>query len=463
MLKHKKFAVRLVLFLALLTAALEYTNKILIPKYYYNSDWPTTSTYLDFYDMDKNSVDVLFLGSSHCAAAFSPVELYRKHGIRSYNLGCEQQNLLVSYYWLLEALRFQSPEYVFLDVFMLFPYNEDEILNTSEESMRKSVDIMKWSHVKFMAVYDICRFDTSQELASYLFPNGRFHTRWKELQENDFTLQAMAAQETLMGFRPLDFNVDITGYQPFGQIFDGEAAYAEMVPAMQVYLDKITALCQDKGIQLVLVKTPTMFYSREAYNTVCLYALEHGLQYLDFNEETLYAAAELDFSTDSCDTDHVSAAGALKISDYLGGWLAARGVAGTQDTQWEKRALYDEHCQKDKNLKKITDYGQYMQAIQDEAYAVFMVMPGMPLHYYTVIDGGRILKEMSDPEPLEGQGTVRNGLTSYRIGSDAISIDGGVYPLLPDGLNIIVYCHEKRRVIDKVFFSINDETIECIR
>lgn len=28
MLKHKKFAVRLVLFLALLTAALEYTNKI---------------------------------------------------------------------------------------------------------------------------------------------------------------------------------------------------------------------------------------------------------------------------------------------------------------------------------------------------------------------------------------------------------------------------------------------------
>ena len=51
MLKHKKFAVRLVLFLALLTAALEYTNKILIPNYYYNSDWPTTSTYLDFYQL----------------------------------------------------------------------------------------------------------------------------------------------------------------------------------------------------------------------------------------------------------------------------------------------------------------------------------------------------------------------------------------------------------------------------
>ena len=98
--KHKKYAVKLAVFLILLAVSLGAVNRLLIPKYYYNSDWPTTSTYLDFYNLDKDSVDVLFLGSSHCAAAFSPVELYREYGIRSYNLGCEQQNLLVSYYWL---------------------------------------------------------------------------------------------------------------------------------------------------------------------------------------------------------------------------------------------------------------------------------------------------------------------------------------------------------------------------
>lgn len=463
MLRHKKYAIKLAAFLTLLGVALGGVNRLLIPKYYYNSDWPTTSTYLDFYNMKRNSVDVLFLGSSHCAAAFSPVELYREYNIRSYNLGCEQQNLLVSYYWLLEALRFQCPEYVFLDTFMLFPYNEKETLNTAEEATRKAMDIMKWSGVKMKAVYDICRVDTNQKLSSYLFPNERFHTRWKGLYEDDFTLQTKAEHETLMGFRPLDFNVDIEGYQTFGKIPDAEMEYMEMVPVMAEYLDKIVELCRNRNIRLVLVKTPTMFYSREAYNTVCLYASEHGLEYLDFNEEELYAAAGLDFSVDSCDTDHVSVSGAAKVSDYLGEWLTAEGMSGREDGQWEKRALYYEHCQMDENLKKITDYNQYMQAVQDENYSVFIAVSGEALISYTVIDGGKVQAEKSGQEALEGQGTVRNGLTRYHIDSRAVSIDGGEHVLHQNGYNIVVYCNEKRRVIDRVFFTMNDETAECIR
>lgn len=463
MLRHKKYGIKILAFLILLGVMLGAVNKLLIPKYYYNSDWPTTSTYLDFYNMERNSVDVLFLGSSHCAAAFSPVDLYREYHIRSYNLGCEQQNLLVSYYWLLEALRFQSPEYVFLDTFILFPYKEDEILNTSEEATRKAIDIMKWSWVKVKAVYDICRTDASQKLSSYLFPNERFHTRWKGLYEDDFTLYTVAKHETLMGFRPLDFNVDIEGYEPFGKISHPEAENEEMVPVMRVYLDKIAELCREKGIRLVLTKTPTMFYSRAAYETVRRYAEEHDLEYLDFNEEELYNGAGLDFSVDSCDTDHVSVSGAGKVTGYLGEWLTAEGLAGREDEQWEKRVRYYEHYRKDENLKKITDYEQYLQEIQDEDYALFIAATGETLNYYTVVDGGKVLAEKSVRETVEDQGTVRNGLTVYRIGSSAIAIDGGEYTLRQNGLNILVYCKEKKRVIDRVFFSLDSEEKECIR
>lgn len=464
MLRHKKYAIKLAAFLAILGVVLGTVNRLLIPKYYYNSDWPTTSTYLDFYNMERNSVDVLFLGSSHCAAAFSPLELYREYNIRSYNLGCEQQNLLVSYYWLSEALRFQSPEYVFLDTFMLFPYNKNETLNSAEEATRKAMDIMKWSWVKAEAVYDICRLDTSQKLSSYLFPNERFHTRWKGLFEDDFTMRTIAEHETLMGFRPLDFNVDIEGYQTFGKISAAETEYEEMVPSMLVYLDKIVELCAKKNIRLVLVKTPTMFYSREAYNTVRMYALEHDLEYLDFNEEVLYAAAGLDFKVDSCDTDHVSVSGAKKVSDYLGEWLTSEGITCRVDEQWEKRVLYDEHRLRDESLKEITDYDQYMQAIQDEDYCIFTAVSGETLlNCYTVTDGGEVLAEKSGQDAIEGQGTVRNGLTRYHIDSSAVTIDGGVYALNQNGMNIVVYCKEKRRVIDRVFFVMNDGKMECIR
>ena len=461
--KHKKYAVKLAAFLMLLAISLGAVNRLLIPKYYYNSDWPTTSTYLDFYNLDKNSVDVLFLGSSHCAAAFSPVELYREYGIRSYNLGCEQQNLLVSYYWLKEALRFQKPEYVFLDTFMLFPYNEAEALNTAGEATGKAVDIMKWSWVKLEAVYDICRLDPEQKLSAYLFPNERFHTRWKGLSEGDFTLRTMAAQETLMGFRPLDFNVDIEGYETFGKLPEEEKEYAETVPVMEEYLDKIADLCRKRNIRLVLVKTPTMFYSREAYHTVCRYAAEHGLEYLDFNEEGLYTVAGLDFTIDSCDTDHVSVSGAKKVSDYLGEWLQAAGLAAREDEQWEERVLFEEHCQRDTDLKKITDYDQYLQALEDEEYVVFMMSLNESESYYTVTDGGRQVAEKFGREGFAGQGTVRRGVTWYSIEPDSVTVDGSTYPLSQGGVNILVYCREKRQVVDRVFFTFKDGKVECVR
>ena len=69
-------------------------NQIESPKYFYDNTWPTSATYAGFYQLPKDSIDVLFFGSSHAAAGFIPQELYNNYGITSYNLGCEQQNLL---------------------------------------------------------------------------------------------------------------------------------------------------------------------------------------------------------------------------------------------------------------------------------------------------------------------------------------------------------------------------------
>ena len=113
--KHIMGFVRSILFLAILFTSLFYINTMLRPKYTpKNSSWPT-SGYYQFYKMREHSVDVLFLGSSVTVNAFSPQEIYNKYGIRSYNLGSEQQSPICSYYWLKEALRFQKPQVVLLD------------------------------------------------------------------------------------------------------------------------------------------------------------------------------------------------------------------------------------------------------------------------------------------------------------------------------------------------------------
>ena len=59
-----------------------------------NRYYSAASTYGGFYHMRKNTVDVLFLGTSNTYCAFSPDELYRRYGIRSYNLAGSQQSML---------------------------------------------------------------------------------------------------------------------------------------------------------------------------------------------------------------------------------------------------------------------------------------------------------------------------------------------------------------------------------
>ena len=55
------------------------------PKFYNDNYWPLDVTYQGFYEMNQDTVDVLFLGSSHAIAAFSPQELYDTCGIRSFH------------------------------------------------------------------------------------------------------------------------------------------------------------------------------------------------------------------------------------------------------------------------------------------------------------------------------------------------------------------------------------------
>lgn len=110
--------------------------------------------------MEKNSVDVLFLGSSVVVNAFIPQEMYEDYGIRSYNLGSEQQSPFLSYYLLKEAYKSQNPKAVVLDLKFMQRLHS-EAINTTERLTRKTVDPMHWSANKVELIHTICNMDPS--------------------------------------------------------------------------------------------------------------------------------------------------------------------------------------------------------------------------------------------------------------------------------------------------------------
>ena len=89
--KEKKSVLRhaLILLVTLILMAV-LAGEIFKPKFRNDNYWPLDVTYQSFYEMEKDSVDVIFLGSSHAISAFSPQELYDECGIRSFNLGSEE-------------------------------------------------------------------------------------------------------------------------------------------------------------------------------------------------------------------------------------------------------------------------------------------------------------------------------------------------------------------------------------
>ena len=271
------FIVRSILFISILLVSLFGINEILLPKYTLrNSQWPTTSTYKGFYKMKKDTVDVLFIGSSTVVNAFIPQEIYNEYGIRSYNLGSEQQSLFLSYYWLKEALRSQTPSVIVLDTRFLYNVHPEFPINTSEGLTRKCLDSMRFSSVKRDAVHEVCALDPGQSELSYYLTNLRYHDRWSSLTAADF--DTSYAEAPLKGYGPI-MGLGPESYEPFTE--QDPDAWMEYPEMMMEYLQKITDLCREEGIRLVLVSLPGNEMDDAVNNVHKAFAKENNID--DYN------------------------------------------------------------------------------------------------------------------------------------------------------------------------------------
>ena len=483
--KKMKVFVRFILFLMVTLLCIGVTEKLLTPKYYYTDKWPTTTTYSDFYRLNKNSADVLFFGSSHAVSAFNPQELYDRYGITSYNMGCEQQSLLLTYYWLKEALKYQTPKAVVLDTYILHTYKGavGKPLNCTEATIRKSMDSMHWNANKMNAIQDICHADQTQSSVSFYLPNVRFHTRWYGLAENDFTAGELSEHSGTFGFSAFS-NIDGTKFSPLSE--GSSEKKEEMVPLMEFYLKQITTLCQNKKIPLILVKTPSRYQTIERHNATKEYAQQNNLPFYDFNMSDLYAAAGFDAA--AMNESHLNIWGSISITDYMGKILQTKyKIAAHADKQWKNAEYNYREVEKDCNLVKIMNIQDYLGYLKDSRYTVFVVTQGnikdlvdkklqqemqtlgftadliqmTDRTYYYGAETPLGKKEEMSGEALQYKGSIRKGKSVYSVTAasnvSSVQIDGKEYVSSARGIHIVVYDNDREQVVDSVCFSRNSD------
>ena len=345
------------------------------------SDW----RYASFFK-EEQAVDVLLIGSSHIRHGVFPMELWRTRGIAAYNLAGNGCTIPSAYWVLVNALDYQVPAVVVMDVFDMWP---GRIVSDRYGQVHEQFDAFPLSVHKAQMVLDLFRDpmltdrngnNLYEKRWEFFWNLGEYHSRWASLGKDDFAGERAIAEKSRVwkGAMPLSGVVERKEHK-YKEMGDGSgAAEAGEQPVYdeqsREYLEKIIDLCDDRGIRLILVNTG-FDCSDEAklfHDSVVDIAADKGVPYYDFTKEDF-----IDFGTDLNSTGHnthVNFSGAEKMSERVGDILAEAG--SLQDHRGE--AAYEQwraDCEafiagKHEYLKEQEDLENYLMFLYDDDYRV---------------------------------------------------------------------------------------------
>lgn len=285
------------------------------------------------------SHDVLFIGDCEVYSSYVPAVLWEEFGITSYVRGSPAQTVVQSYHLLCEALEYETPSVVVFNVFALKHGREQ-----NEAYTRMTIDGMRLSRHKMAAAI---LSDDAKNAASYIFPLLRFHSRWNELEREDF--------EYLFKRKRISHNGYLinTGIRPRADgAVTGGIADSGLPDGSFEILDKIRSVCNERRVRLILVKSPANSWKYWWYDEwdreVRDYAEQHEIDYFNFigNEKI-----GIDWSQDTYDGGaHLNTNGAEKLTRYFGGILSERyGLADRRKdsktcTVWRDKCVIYYKC-----------------------------------------------------------------------------------------------------------------------
>lgn len=250
----------------------------------------TNSNARGFYGEPKNSIDVLILGDSNAYSACSPMYIWNKYGIPTYVAAEGFQNVTGASNLLDEVLTCQKPKLVVFDVNMLW---------TGKTTLKKVENNLKNVAYKYL-------------------PLAQYHNRWKTMDVKDMFGAKEYTYRSASRGQYLSMDV-----KPFtGQSNMVKTDAVEDIPEVsRVLLDKLISKCNENGIKMMFVETPTAkSWNYARHNAMVKYAKQKKIDFVDMN--TLEGKYAIDWSTDTRDGGrHLNCEGAEKVSAYLGKYI----------------------------------------------------------------------------------------------------------------------------------------------
>ncbi|WP_313072028.1 hypothetical protein [Lacrimispora sp.] len=246
----------------------------------------------------ENTIDYIVIGDSEAVSSISPMEIWKDYGYTGYNIGVPGQRLQDTYYLLEKVLKKQSPKIIFLETNAF--YRDFKYLNALDNMVDEDM--------------------------KNLFPVYKFHSNWKYFHLNMLkNLKDKAADGPIVTYKGFKYVPVINPYKGGPYVKESDSIYPIGDQPTQ-YINNIIELCKDHNIQLILYSTPTpKNWTASKHNSATALANKNQLKFIDFN--LMQDEVPFDWQKDTRDEgDHPNYSGSVKISSYIGAYLAKEGT-----------------------------------------------------------------------------------------------------------------------------------------
>ncbi len=313
-----------------------------------------------FYQEDKDSLDVVYMGASDVYSDVAPGYAYRRDGITSY-IFATQANSILNYKSQLKNVLSRQKDAIIVVELNGALYDTDEDM-VKEANLRNYGDNVPLDAIKLGWIAQ----NVPENKLEYLFPIMKYHSVWSTL-EDEQNMRDTVITDQKRGYDYLKgiLNWTLSFQSPEPSLNSKLAANAEkrqpLCPGQEEELRNLLEFCRREGMKnIVFARFPHIVtektYDRyERSNTIGDIVEEYGFEYLNLERD--YAKLGLDETKDFYNLDHLNYKGQQKLTAYLVDYLKqnygleAHTLNGAQKYEWKKAAdYYDAYCSYSQSL-----------------------------------------------------------------------------------------------------------------
>ena len=304
-----------------------------------------------FYEEDKNSLDIVYLGASEVYSDIAPGHAYEKNGVTSYLFATQANSILNYKSQLKNILSRQDPDLIVIELNGAVYGDEEEV--TKEPNLRNYADNVPLDLTKAEWIIE----NGGKNTAEYLFPFIKYHGVWSDTKhKREQVYKKTIIQDQQRGYNYLkgvlnETNIFRNTQRSMNESLPKSAGVTEPLTQIEEKgLRELLQFCKDEKLDnVVFARFPHIVvrrtFSRFARsNTVGEIVKEYGFDYLNFERDI--ALTKLDENKDFYNLDHLNVYGQQKFTDFLTDYLikhygvTPRELSDGQREEWETCSDY---------------------------------------------------------------------------------------------------------------------------